>query len=268
MRRLVVFAHYDAQGEVKPYVVHYLRALREHCDRLAFVSTAELGNGQTGLDGLCDEVVVRDNVGFDFAMWQHVIARTAIDELDELVLTNSSIFGPLRPLGPAFAAMARDSCDFWGITDNYEFKWHLQSYFLVFKKTALASEAFERFWGAILPYRDKWQTILSYELGLTQFLTEAGLVGRALVACDSLFPDGPIGYLFRHRRRNPTCFHPVRTLRHGSPFVKVELLRDNPASVRLVPVYREIARTDYPTRLISFDRPVRSGGLEPPHWVL
>jgi rhamnosyltransferase len=262
MMRLGVYAHFDMQDEVKPYVLYYLRALRPHCQRLVFVSTSKLPERELAkLDGLSDEHLLRDNVGYDFGMWRQVIERTDLSELDELLLTNSSIFGPLSPLSRVFDRMAGSACDFWGITDNFENHWHLQSYFLVFRKAALRSEAFARFWSSMLPYRDKWQTILSYELGLTTYLVESGLVGQPMVPCTSLFPSGPTRHLIAKKRRNPTCFHPLRLLRRGSPFVKVELLRDNPAEVPLRPIHHAMLEAGYRPELIAFDRPVKPHGL-------
>ena len=42
MNRVALFAHYDSQAEVKPYVVTFLRGLREVCNEIVFVSTAAL----------------------------------------------------------------------------------------------------------------------------------------------------------------------------------------------------------------------------------
>lgn len=260
MRRVAVFAHFDARDEIKPYVLFYLRALRPHCARVIFVSTANLTAGVlASLDGLCDATMLRANVGFDFGMWQHALAGMKLDNVDELLLTNSSVFGPFRPLARVFDRMAGEDCDFWSITDNYEHHWHLQSYFLCFRKRTLESDAFRRFWSNLLTYSDKSQTVLSYELGLSQWLVEAGLRGKAFISAASLFPKGPLRHLYRHKHRNPTSFHPVRVLRRGSPFVKVELLRDNPAGVRLGRVYREMQHLGYARALIDFDPRAAAG---------
>lgn len=262
MRRLGILAHYDHQNEIKPYVRYFLRALRPHCERLVLVSTSKLGpETLETLDEICNQTELRENVGFDFGMWQHALARTSFADFDEILLTNSSVFGPLWPLSRVFDRMANEDCDFWGITDNYELHWHLQSYFLCFRKKVLESEVFAKFWSGLLPYRDKWQTIMSYELGLSQLLLEANLRAKALVPCASIFPKGPLRHLFRHKRRNPTCRHPLRVVRGGSPFVKVELLRDNPEGVGLDGIYREMMKLGYEPSLIEFDRPVKPKGL-------
>lgn len=263
-RRLVVFAHYDAQGEVKRYILHNLRALRAECDRLVFVSTAALGAEHLARIGeICDEIVLRDNVGFDFAMWRHVLDRTDFAEWDELVLANSSVFGPVFPLRPVFERMAAQPCDAWGMTENDELAWHLQSYFLVFRRSVLDSPIFRQFWASVLPYRDKEQVIRSYEIGLSRLLLDHGFLLESFAQPRALDPRAgwpfPLGG--RLRPMNPTCGRPLPLLRAGMPFVKAELLRDNPMGVELEPVIREMARGGFDFSLLQFDRPAKAKGL-------
>ncbi len=264
MKRLAIFAHYDAQAEVKPYVLHYLKALRPACARIVFVSTAALSEDALAeTRALCDEVILRPNRGFDFGMWRHVILEADLEPWDELLLTNSSIFGPLVPIEPLLGRMAAEGCDFWGMTDNDELHWHIQSYFVVFKRKVLASSAFTDFWRSVLPYKNKLQVIFSYELGLTTFLLEAGFEPKVLVPMSSLprakDHDGIFG--------NTTCLHPLEVLRAGLPFVKVELLRDNPYALDLRPIFAAMSRAGYDASLVAFDRPqteaARLGALGP-----
>ena len=260
MKRLAIYAHYDAQREVKRYVTYYLAKLAEVSERVDFVSTAGLPSVELDKTRThCERALTRPNVGYDFGMWKRVLDELPLDEWDEVVLTNSSVFGPVFPLRQMFDAMADADCDFWGATDNYEMGWHLQSYFLVFRRSALASEAFARFWASMLLYEDKDQVIRSYELGLSTYLVEAGLRGRAYLPAATLFPAWPLDLLIKYKRRNPTTYHPVRLLRRGLPFIKTELLRDNPGRVPLAPVFRELDRTGYDRDLIQLDRPARGG---------
>jgi lipopolysaccharide biosynthesis protein len=254
MKRLAVYAHFDAQQEVKRYVLHSLRELRPHCERIEFVSTAKLAEAELRkARALCDGVTTKENRGFDFGMWQHALAHAELGEWDEIVLTNSSVFGPVSPLGPAFDSAG--PCDFWSMTDNYDIAWHLQSYFLVFRRSLLASDAFRKFWASILPYRDKAQVIRAYEVGLSVFFREAGFSGRALYPLRQLFPPWPLGRLYRKRDDNATLYHPGLLLRAGMPFVKVEVLRDNRVGARLFPVVRHLRRAGFPMSLLEFDRP-------------
>jgi lipopolysaccharide biosynthesis protein len=255
MNRLAIFAHFDAENEVKPYVSHYLDRLRELCTRVVFVSTSQLGERQ--LEALwprVDQVMLCENTGWDFGMWKHAIDHVDRSGVDELLLTNSSVFGPVFPLAPIFERMAAKPCDFWGMTDNFEWHWHVQSYFLVLRRAVIDSGAFQLFWNSVLPYRNKDAVVMSYELGLTQFLLDSGFRAGAFLPTEAWTTWADRRRMDLLRRWNPTLFHPMRLLEHGMPFVKVGLLRDNLGEVRLDPVYRAMADSGYDLDLVKFDR--------------
>jgi lipopolysaccharide biosynthesis protein len=258
VKRLALYAHYDARGQVKAYVVHHLRALREVCDAVWFISSASLPEVELEkARAVCERVRTRENIGFDFSAWKESIAQIDVGDWDELVLTNSSVFGPLWPLSASVVAMDSIRCDLWSMTDCVEGAWHLQSYFLVFRRKALESEAFRRFWDSVRPLADKQEVIDTYETNLAHFLQESGLQTRALVPWATL-PKGPLVWrIFRPGWRNSTLLQPLALLERGMPYVKVELLRDNPMRARLRPVYGAIARSGYDLGMIEIDpRPV------------
>jgi lipopolysaccharide biosynthesis protein len=253
--RLALFAHFDAEDQVKRYVTEYLAHLGSVCDRTVFVSTSRLSEGE--LDKVrphVESVLLKDNTGYDFGMWQHALERTDLRGVDELVLTNSSMLGPIHPLGPVFRRMAEDPCDFWGMTDNFEYRWHLQSYFLVFKRQVLESEAFREFFWSVLPYKSKGPVVLGYEVGLTSFLVDSGFRPGAFLPVESWATWLELRRMDLERRWNPTLFYPTKLLSLGMPFVKLMLLRDNPGNVPLDPVYRAMAAAGYDLGLIELDR--------------
>jgi lipopolysaccharide biosynthesis protein len=253
MKRIAIFAHYDARGEVKPYVLFHLKALQRECEAIAFVSTAELSAGE--LDKVrpyCSSAVLRENAGFDFGMWQHALQSLDLSDADELVLVNSSVFGPLYSLGPIFQRMSQHDCDFWGMTDSFDICSHLQSYFLVFKRPVLSSPRFMEFFNSVLPYRDKYQTIRSYEVGLTQFLRESGFRDAALVPMGSWISSERARERLRKKRRDATLFYPMQLLRAGMPFVKAHLLRDNPGRVWLRPVLNTMRESGYDMSQVQY----------------
>jgi rhamnosyltransferase len=248
MRRVAVFAHYDPENTIKRYILRHLAALREVCDEVHFASTAQLDVGELAkLDGLVTSHRVCENAGYDFGMWAQSLASLHLEDWDELVLTNSSVFGPLTPLAQLFARMDDRTCDFWGMTDSLEIEYHIQSFFLVFRKSMLKSGKVARFFASILPYRHKWQVIRSYELGLTHFFLDEGFVPA--VVASVLGPDLRLGVC------NPCMCVPLRLIEMGVPYVKVELLRDNPLALRLAPVRARMAARGYPLELVEIRRP-------------
>jgi lipopolysaccharide biosynthesis protein len=253
MKRVAIFAHFDAKSEVKRYVLSYLQALRGECDAISFVSTAGLPESEREkVVPYCERVLSRENVGWDFGMWQAALSAMDLSEVDELILANSSTFGPIFPLKPILARMSAEPCDFWGMTESYEIAWHLQSYFLVFKRSALSSPAFDQFFQGVLPYRDKDQVIRSYEIGLTRYLQEAGLNGVAFAPIGAWEGSEWKRRRLRRKARNATLYHPLQLARLGMPLVKVNLLRDNPAKVRLSPLLRAMADSGYDMSQVQY----------------
>src|SRR5438552_17054921 len=149
--------------------------------------------------------------------------------------------------------MERDPSDFWSMTDNVEGKWHLQSYFLVFRARALRSSEFRRFWESVELLPQKQTVIDTYELGMTLDFRSAGFSARALVPIEALPARPLIRRILRPAWRNPTLLQPLALLERKMPYVKVELLRDNPMSTRLGPIYEAMAQSGYDPGLIEID---------------
>lgn len=126
---------------------------------------------------LVDLVIVRDNTGMDFSAWVSALAQVEInlDALDELVFMNDSVVGPLFPLEESMTKMSASPCDFWGMTDSWQFGYHLQSYFLCFKQRALQSDALGEFLRSYPHPTSKDAIIRCGEIGLSRALVEAGL---------------------------------------------------------------------------------------------
>jgi rhamnosyltransferase len=250
MRRVAVFAHYDSQNTIKRYILRHLAALREVCDEIHFASTAQLGSGELAkLNGLATSSRLCENAGYDFGMWAQVLAPLHLEDCDELVLTNSSVYGPVTPLAQVFARMSDCACDFWGMTDSLEIEYHIQSFFLVFRKSILKSGKVGRFFASVLPYRHKWQVIRSYEVGLTHFFLDEGFVPAVVASV--------LGRDLRLGACNPCICVPARLLDLGVPYVKVELLRDNPLALRLAPIRARMASLAYPLDLVEIQRKPR-----------
>jgi rhamnosyltransferase len=267
MNRLAVFAHYDKDDLVDQYVWYYLDNLKAVSDSIAFVTTSKIGQSDiTTLKTICDKVIVRENIGYDFMSWRTGINSTGnIADFDELIICNDSVYGPLYPLDNIFDAMGKKDCDFWGMTDNYEIAYHLQSYFLVFKKSVINSEGFKDFWNGVTPERTKDEVIRKYELGLTESLMSAGFkpcayapippsIGRAIkVKAQSAFrrPSQTLKTLSRMLSKrgqvnyaglNPTHFFWKELIvKYRMPFVKIDLLRDNRLNIN-IKGYEDIIR--------------------------
>jgi lipopolysaccharide biosynthesis protein len=260
--RVVLFAHYDAAGAVKPYVEHHLRALRSIASRLAFISTARLSSAELQkVRGLADDIIVRENVGFDFLSWAEALRAGIAEGAREVALVNSSVFGPTRPLADVFSEMERVRCDFWGLTEGVSPVRHLQSYFLVFRSAALASPAFTAFFDAVEPVRDKADAVRASELRLTAVLEEAGLASAALLPYERVHRSVYGRWPPLRPRGNQTYHLPIELLELGLPYVKIEALRgvlgrrssrlrEAAIAVRAALIRRALAAKGYPPELV------------------
>jgi lipopolysaccharide biosynthesis protein len=175
VKRLCVFAHFDKDNIVDEYVLFYLRDIRKVAERIVFVSTSSLTSETISrLNNICDSVIIRKNEGYDFASWQTALKSETLKDFDELILCNDSVYGPLFSLEQAFSEMKGKSCDFWGMTSSHDIAYHVQSYFLVFRKNILASSVFQKFWESTNIPQSKAQVIKLCEIGLSQTLLNAG----------------------------------------------------------------------------------------------
>jgi hypothetical protein len=257
--RVVVFVHFDKNGEVREYVLEYLRALIAAETSILFVSNSgKLSDTAIeSLKPLCFGIIVRANIGYDFGAWREGLEYLSgsLDNLHWLALANDSLYGPLAPIGPILARMDFTNIDVWGFTDSEQVRWHLQSYFIAFSRRVLRSRAWHEFWRGIKPVKSKSWAIANGELRITEILQAAGF------KCTALFPyqeltqhiepakrianrgaDPYIRLRLRHRYNltyavekgyalNPTADLWRQLLRMGFPFLKRELLRLNPSGV-------------------------------------
>jgi rhamnosyltransferase len=272
--RLAIYAHHGGSPQIAGYVLFHLQHIAELGFQICFVSNSEISPAsEEMLKKFCDRVMVRENTGYDFSMWQRGMAEYDLLQFDELLLTNSSIIGPLKPLAPLWQHPAVADCDFWGLTDNDEFKPHLSSYFLVFRKRVLHSERFRDFWRAVLPYKNKWQVIFSYELGVTGWLEEGGFKWKAVFAQERMWSlflrqrsfTKKIRDWFLNRGlpgRNTTALLPDLLLQCGMPFLKTGLLRQGSSRISPQTAFEFLEESSLPSEILDELRqefPIASG---------
>lgn len=184
-RRVAVFVHYDRYGRVHDFVHHYVRELADCGFAIVFVSNSPkiFQEDEDRLVATCSLIVRRHNQGYDFGAYRDGIALIPnVQSLDQLLLANDSVYGPLHRLGPMFDRMDAAKAEVWGATDCWLQSFHLQSYFILFHSAALKSDAFAGFWKKVRLVNSKMWVIRNYEVGLTRALQRDGLRCRAVYA--------------------------------------------------------------------------------------
>lgn len=252
--KVAVFAHFDRDGQVHDFVLYYVTALARAGFAVVFVSNAPrlADSAVARLRPRVALVLHRRNVGYDFAAYRDgLFALGDLTRFDQVLLVNDSVYGPLFDLG-ALLRRCDDRADVWGMTDNRDHGYHLQSYFLLFRRPALASPAFGVFWRGVRLVQSRQWVIRHYEVGLTRHLQSAGLRCTALFPHEAVLADGS-----QQGRGGAINVMHVAWDRligaMGCPFIKRELLLYNPLKVPHVSCWRDVIRkaSSYDIELIA-----------------
>ena len=210
---VALFVTHSTDGHLKPHVPLYLNALRRHGIKPTLIIAADhpVAVAREELSDLVDGLYVRQNLGYDFAAWAHVLREAPkLFAANILYLLNDSVIGPLneKKFTKVLHRLRHSNAAVVGLTDNFELCWHIQSYFIAVKKSAMG--VLEEFMEEVMILPDREDVISQYEITLTPAFREAGL------AIEVLFPSKD--------NRNQTMSYWKRLIHAGLPFVKVSQL--------------------------------------------
>lgn len=222
-----LFAHFDKDDKVDDYVLRYLKYIRELNFSIVFVSASRLTLPEVArVRRDCFDVILRDNAGLDFGSWAQAFSKYCPVIDGRLLLANDSVYGPVGSLSIALDRLTSRHADFYGFVESIEIAPHLQSWFLLFEPAVVRHPAFKEIWSR--PYRamTKRQIITQGEVGVSRDLIDAGFRYEALYLSSQAglfgryFPVNPMHLLWRQL-----------LFEQDVPFLKVELLRDNPVDL-------------------------------------
>lgn len=202
-KRLGIFFFYDADGVVDRYVEVMLADMRKNVSELTIVVNGDLAaKSYAKLDALGDDVILRSNTGLD--AWAY---RTALKfhgwkklaEFDEVILFNATIMGPVYPFSEMFSEMSTRDIDFWGITwfhkvavdpfgttpEGYIPR-HIQSHFMVFRKSLVSSQQFVKYWENLPEMNDYFDSVGKHEAPFTQRFERLGFRSDVYVNTEEL----------------------------------------------------------------------------------
>lgn len=247
VRRICLFAGYDADGLVDDYVVAYLSQLSRHAD-VYYLADCHMQPGELARLGAFTKGAwaVRHG-GYDFGSYsrlaRELVGWDVIGQYDELLFANDSCY-LVGDLGAVFQRMEASRCDWWGMQATkrnfsqgepvpldtvrcdmlpelecgYVNSLHVSSYFVAYRKPVIDDAGFRRQLDSVVAQKHKSHIILKYEIGLSRYLLQRGY------RFDTFVP-------FLHP------YHPLYTSTHfdligaGFPFFKRLLLTDNPLGV-------------------------------------
>ncbi len=213
MKRICIFVHFNKDNFVSEYDIAYLAEIYNDITKnIILISTSKNLSNQKTLKKYCTDIIIRENKGYDFYSWKEGLLKhkEIIKESDELLLCNNSVYKLSNiSLAEVFREMEkrkekkeeeREDYNFWGITDSKVIAYHLQSYFLLFRKEVITSDVFWRFWQEVEIIEDKYELIKKYEIELSQTLIKNNFKASAYIKikesknkilikmlCDNLF---------------------------------------------------------------------------------
>jgi len=230
---LVVYVVWDRRGDVDDYIPVALAGLREHASRVLVVVNGSLTDaGRAKLEPVADEVLVRDNVGFD--IWAHKDALdhvgSGLAEFDEVVLTNDTWFGPVRPYGPVLERMGERAVHFWGMTDHAReepnpftgvgvLPYHVQSFWIAVRREMFLSEAWASYWRELPAMPSYFDAVLKHEAVFTEHFTERGY------SCDVAYPSADYGF------EDASVYAARELVKDGCPVLRVRPFHEWPPTL-------------------------------------
>lgn len=183
MRRLGIFAFYEKDGIVDEFIEYFLKDFVKNLDELFIVCNGYLNpEGEKIFKSFSSNILLRKNEDYDVGAFREVLLyhldRRYLSKYDELVLCNSTFFGPLYPLSKVFKEMENSESDFWGLTRHGQTNTlaaHLQSYFLVIRKSLLTKNDFYQFWESRKTHlKTVEEAINNFESNFTTYFSKRG----------------------------------------------------------------------------------------------
>lgn len=201
---------------------------------------------QSMLKKACDVFIERDNFGYDFGSYasglQYVHENLDLKSLKRLLFVNDSIIGPFGETKPI-----NDDADFWANTDSNQFKYHYQSYLFGFNLEKNDIEVVNDFFfrrGDIYTNEKKY-VIDNFEMSMYDYFSRKGLTCEVTYPVQRLKKEfirslckntlgssvlAKVKYIIVSiaMEVNTTHNYWLQLFSNGFPFLKKELVRDNP----------------------------------------
>ena len=223
-----LFAAYAPMGELPPHTAYYLSELI-HCGFTVHLALSGCKEPSEKTIIFCNKkniiIWCRSNSGYDFGAWKELILQDCTKNTFRVLLANDSVFGPFTSLSPIFDRMEKENGDVWGLAHSRSVIPHLQSWFICFEHNSFHAPAVQRTLLQNFNHMTRDELIWHGELGLALACRVEGLNTKAAwnnhTMLDRLFKTNVMHSQWRRVIRSEKI-----------PFIKTELLRDNPFHLR------------------------------------
>jgi len=255
--RLLIYSFYSSNGIDTGYRYYFLSKVRDIFDQILVVVNGDIENNtKEKISEVSDEIIIRENRGFDACAYQYVLRDVLHYELskyEELFLVNDTFYGPFFDLKDVIHEAESKNADLWGMTfykkdpnsvsGEVQYS-HIQSYFLAFRYTIFSKSVFSSFWNNVGCFSNVADVIKNYESVLTHYFAD-NMGAKYWTYMQELTINFNIG-------KNPYLTHPYDLIENKFPFLKKkaitpEYIGDPEQSYKVV---ANIDKLNYPTKLI------------------
>jgi lipopolysaccharide biosynthesis protein len=212
---------YASRGKILPHSLFHAKAWAHAGFKVNLtVVLDELESFQWSQDlAFASGTLLRLNRGYDFGAFAATIMLLPDLKRASLVaIANDSVYGPFDTFPAMLDRVRKSDADIIGLTESTQFTRHFQSYIMFFRQAAFGHPCFRQFWRRVRTGGRKF-VIRNYELTFINQMEKGGLRTSALFP-----PSDPL---------NPTLTRWRELINAGFPFIKIQLLRDNPYKVDL-----------------------------------
>ena len=193
--RLGIYVFYDKDGIVDDYVVYFLNDLKTVVTDLIVVVNGSLeGSSEEKLRAITNEVIIRENVGYEMKAYEHIflryLSKERLHKYTEIVMCNNSFYGPFQKCSTLFKNMEDVTADYWGmgITEWGYFN-VVPSFFVVYRSKIIQSDFFISYFeeNESMEIADFYDVVAAYEYGICGRLQAEGYKYAGYLSYDLRF---------------------------------------------------------------------------------
>ncbi len=225
MKRAVIVAHYNKHGALRSDTLALLRVLSANFEKVSLVSTF-LDKNQIPLIPDNVEVMIRENIGYDFYSYRLGLLSILNQSYDYVTIINTSFLciDIDKFINNAMSVTHINSV--FGISKSHMVGQHVQSYFYTIPSTVFNRHDVVSWFLNMTPISIRNDVIFKYEIGFSKFLIDRGI---PLIALHE-----------SHHQCDPTQIE-WQTILERAGIIKISLLKSNTYGLDLSHLY-ELAK--------------------------
>lgn len=212
MKKLCLFSSYFNEEDIPIYIKIYLIELKKYFQEIIFISVNDKLSDASKHFLVTENIDLKivSNEGYDFGQYYKVLCNLDSSQYEQIALVNDSclLFAPLN----GFIEWSNsNSADMQGMTVSYVNGKHLQSFFLVIKKTIISTVV--DYFNTHKIINNFIDVINIYEIGLSKHLILNGYTIDSYIKNDSI-----------HKEFSPYYYNIKQHIKDGIPIIKQKIL--------------------------------------------